>query len=251
MSTDPIDLCASDDDADGAGAKVATGRKKAKRRRLEPLLLPCLGHGVLTPAQLKAVPAHLLAADPASGVPLNMASLLLRLGYVYHYVRDDGNCWIYPLLFERYTPPHATPKWRVNSAKAHGWRIPDPAAEELVAAQEVRDWLFDQHGIQRKGPDYDGERQEGDFFGEYGGKDEWKLLAPHLKVNIILWDVESPTRMCDPNARYLCIDTAGNDRNLTPDQIGVFLSKEPGRTAHYVCSHVRDAHFDCFRPAAA
>ena len=162
------------------------------------------------------------------------ANALIRdLGLKVRYVRDDGNCWIYAVL--------ATMGGYTCSST---WPPPDPSRDERSVALQIRHELSATLGTDVcKGPDYDGERPDDDFFGSYGGMEELLALCALLSVQIIVWDRANPEVMRDCDARYECYSPLGIDC-LTAADIQRRLLSRAVPTVHVAWSKRADTHFD-------
>lgn len=125
-------------------------------------------------------------------------------------VRDDGSCWAYAVLaccglldHAKQSPFRAayradpTPRDRRLDAAIReklSARCSASAPTDKAVSESER-LCLERGGLIRvcpsavlKGPDYDGCRDDGDFFGSYGGTDHLVGLADLLGVDVALWD---------------------------------------------------------------
>ena len=154
-------------------------------------------------------------------------------------VRDDGRCWIYVLMASmgKYA---AKPK--------RGCSVSNPTPEESVIANEMCNAISHEFPEITKEPDYAGERPQDDFFGAYGGTEQWQVLAPLYNLMIILWDPRSPEDMNDPSATFFCVRPNGRMFKNTPKEIldAVLDLDNDTTVVHAAWSNTISAHFDVY-----
>jgi len=183
---------------------------------------------------------HRTAMAPNTSSGLVTANAVLRIfDKKKMAVRDDGRCWIYVVMVAmgKYV---AKPK--------RGCRVCDPSPEESVIANEMCNAISHEFPEITKEPDYAGERSKDDFFGAYGGTEQWQVLAPLYNLLIILWDPRSNGLMNDSSATFFCVYPNGRMFKKTADEILKAVLDVGGNTTvvHAAWSNTIEAHFDVY-----
>lgn len=153
-------------------------------------------------------------------------------------VRDDGRCWIYVVMA-------ALGQYNVKPKRG---RVADPTDRELIVAQTLCESISHEFPSVVKAPDYEGRRNKNDFFGTYGGPEQWQVLAPMLNMIVILWDPRDTAAMNDSKKLFYYIATNGRLFWKTPHEIFDLISNVTDYTTivHAAWSNTIDAHFDVY-----
>ena len=164
------------------------------------------------------------------------------LGKKKYTLRDDGRCWLYAVM--------ATLK-KMNVPLKVGKRLvaPDPTKEERQIANEMCQLICDYDNSFMsimKEPDYDGLRKTDDFMGEYGGEDEWMVLAKIMNLAFVLWN---PKDMDNCDAKFPYINNDGKQHTcITANEIKETIALLPDdvTVVHVAWNMQLDAHFDVY-----
>ena len=175
----------------------------------------------------------------AEGIVAN--DVLRKFNLKKHCVRDDGRCWIY-VIMAKLNMYKAIPKRGLACAG-------NPTAEEQFTAQSFCELIKDQFPDIVKAPDYAGKRDVDDFFGTYGGTEQWQTLCDILNLTIILWDPRETSNMQNSNHKFVTIQRVGSKGILkfkNAAEIMALCDSSDGCVVHVAWSNTIDEHFDVY-----
>ena len=170
------------------------------------------------------------------------SDVLKSLNKKKYLLCDDGRCWVYGMM--------ATLGTMAVKPKRGLSRADIPSKPELREADRICQLLYDArpdlYPNVTKAPDYKGKRGEDDFFGAYGGPDEWLDLSKMFGVSFVLWE---PSMMNDSNAKFPYIHYDGTRRpDITAEDIQKNISGLPDnvKVVHMVWNAQLEKHFDVY-----